>query len=106
MSANELLTPINQSVQNYDEKSKRLKDSDEIDIVVCFYMTQQKHELTVFPETTIQELVDILDIKKEKRLTFINSRTEKQTNNKNTSMAQLGIQNNDQLLIYDDGDIA
>lgn len=105
MSANEFLTPINQVVQSHEEKPKTTKDPDAIDIVVQFLTAGHKNEMIVYPETTIENLVELLNIAfdEENPFTFINTRNGKQTSLLRTSMANLDMQNNDLLLIDDSG---
>jgi hypothetical protein len=106
MSANEFLTPINQAVHSQDAKPMISEDSDEIDIIVCFYSNKQTYELTVYPETTIRDVMDVLKVTIAHEYTFINSRTGKQTSKQNTTMLDLGMSNHDQLLVNDDGPVA
>lgn len=103
MSTNELLTPINQAVQKFDRESKSTGDPDEINLIVSFYMSKEKHELTVYPETTIKDVADILNVVEASKFTFINTRTGTQTSKLKTTMAEFDIVNNDLLLINDEG---
>lgn len=97
---NELKISITQEVPMYDEIPNVSGDSDEINLSVIFFRTREKHEITVYPDTTIQDIFDFFKI--EGAYICINTRTRKQTNQQETTMAEFNILNNDELIIYDD----